>query len=145
MRASCKDAAGTAQETASLTVTINHSWLYIKRNWVTPYHWTCIVKWFTMGKYFRITRSWPCRPVRLVAFLPGRFFFEGNGRDTRGIVSDFVWALNEATEVKMAWVFGWEHLSNMQSMIYIKPKSWKIDIFWWYFLKFRIFLVHSWK
>jgi hypothetical protein len=50
-----KDAAGTAWETASPTITINHGRLYVKRNWVTPYRWTCIVRWFTMGKYFRIT------------------------------------------------------------------------------------------
>jgi hypothetical protein len=38
---------------------------------------------------------------------PGRKrLFEGNGRDTCWIVSDFVRALNEATEVKMAWVSG---------------------------------------
>jgi hypothetical protein len=33
--------------------------------------------------------------------------FEGNGRNTHGIVSDFVRALNEATEVNMARVSGW--------------------------------------
>jgi hypothetical protein len=37
MRASSKDATGTVGETASLTITINHGWLYIKRNWVTTY------------------------------------------------------------------------------------------------------------
>jgi hypothetical protein len=34
--------------------------------------------------------------------IGGKQLFEGNGRDTRGIVSDFVRALKEATEVKMA-------------------------------------------
>jgi hypothetical protein len=76
-----KDATGTARETASLTITINHSWLYIKRNWVTPYRWTwCIVRRFTMGKYFRITGSWPCWPVLLglrrgLGVFPGHFFW----------------------------------------------------------------------
>jgi hypothetical protein len=32
--------------------------------------------------------------------ISGKRLFEGNGRDTRGIASDFVRALNEATEVK---------------------------------------------
>jgi hypothetical protein len=39
--------------------------------------------------------------------IGGKRLFELNGRDTRWIVSDFVRALNEATEVKMAWVSGW--------------------------------------
>jgi hypothetical protein len=38
--------------------------------------------------------------------IGGKRLFEGNGRDTRWIVSDFVKALNDATEVKMAWVSG---------------------------------------
>jgi hypothetical protein len=38
--------------------------------------------------------------------IGGKRLFEGNGRVTRGIVSDFVRALNEASEVKMAWVSG---------------------------------------
>jgi hypothetical protein len=45
--------AGTVLETASLTITMNHSRLYIKRNWVTPYRWTwCVVRQFTMGEIF---------------------------------------------------------------------------------------------
>jgi hypothetical protein len=39
--------------------------------------------------------------------IGGKRLFEGNGRDIRWIVSDFVRALNEATELKMAWVSGW--------------------------------------
>jgi hypothetical protein len=71
MRASNKDASGpgTARETASHTITINHGRLYTNRNWVTPYRWTCVVRWFTMGKYFRITAG----PTWL-AFLTGHFF-----------------------------------------------------------------------
>jgi hypothetical protein len=49
--------------------------------------------------------------------IGGKQLFEGNGRDTRWIVSDFVRALNEATEVKMAWVSGWG--SNMCNPIWI--------------------------
>jgi hypothetical protein len=44
--------------------------------------------------------------------IGGKRLFEGNGRDTRWIVSDFVRALNETTEVKMAWVSGWSHGYN---------------------------------
>jgi hypothetical protein len=38
--------------------------------------------------------------------IGGKQLIEGNGQDTRGIVSDFVKALNEANEVKMAWMSG---------------------------------------
>jgi hypothetical protein len=38
--------------------------------------------------------------------IGGKRLFEGNGRDTRWIVSDFVRAMNEANRVKLAWVSG---------------------------------------
>jgi hypothetical protein len=38
--------------------------------------------------------------------IGGKRLFEGNGRDTRWIVSDFVRSMNEANRVKLAWVSG---------------------------------------
>jgi hypothetical protein len=40
--------------------------------------------------------------------IGGKRLFEGTGRDTRWIVSDFVRAMNEANRVKLAWVSGCE-------------------------------------
>jgi hypothetical protein len=51
--------------------------------------------------------------------IGGKRLFEGNGRDTRWIVSDFVRAMNEANRVKLARVSGWyykDSLSNVISM-----------------------------
>jgi hypothetical protein len=39
--------------------------------------------------------------------IGGKRLFEGNGRDTRWIVSDFFRALNEATEVSGCWMGDW--------------------------------------
>jgi hypothetical protein len=44
---------------------------------------------------------------KYVRGIGGKRLFEGNGRDTRWIVSDFVRAMNEANRVKLAWVSGW--------------------------------------
>jgi hypothetical protein len=47
------------------------------------------------------TESNTARWQLCVRGIGGKRLFEGDGRDTRWIVSDFVRALNEATEVKI--------------------------------------------
>jgi hypothetical protein len=66
------------------------------------------------AEWFRLFRTLQFKPKVILpddscvlGDIGGKRLFEGNGRDTRGIVSDFVKVLNEATEVKMAWVSGW--------------------------------------
>jgi hypothetical protein len=58
------------------------------------------------GKYVRKPKVILPDASCVLGEIGGKRLFEGNGRDTRGIVSDFVRAFNEATEVKMARVSG---------------------------------------
>jgi hypothetical protein len=68
---------------------------YIALRLLFPLHsWHCYVE----------TESNTARWQLCARGIGGKRLFEGNGRDTRWIVSDFVRDLNEATEVKMAWV-----------------------------------------
>jgi hypothetical protein len=61
--------------------------------------------------------------------IGGKRLFEGNGRDTRWIVSDFVRALNEATEVKMAWVSGIDmHLEFLNNNKEYIPVNYPVNI-----------------
>jgi hypothetical protein len=68
--------------------------------------------------------------------IGGKRLFEGTGRDTRWIVSDFFREMNEANRVKLAWVSGWSngeldrsilhncvHCDNPTS-IQIPPDTW---------------------
>jgi hypothetical protein len=72
--------AGTARETASLTIRIlNHRRLYIKRNWVALSLNMMRCEAIHDGEIFPNHRSWPCWPWlglrRGLAFLPVRFFW----------------------------------------------------------------------
>jgi hypothetical protein len=60
-------------------------------------------------------------------------------RNTRGIVPDFVRALNEATEMKMAWVSGWMSTEDTKPMLkgsqgvipFPKKEFYLLGFVWW--------------